>query len=117
MANGTQINKPVMKYFFKRRYRWCGTALIAGASCRTTLTGRHTRIGSAFFLRLGWLAATLEIGCIPAGAFELKAWCRKLLGEVLGVARRARGVHRITDLVHDILLKAAVGAAISVDRH
>ena len=63
------------------------------------------------------VGTTFEIGRVPARTLELKSGCGKLLGEIFCLALRAGAELRLADLLHDVFLKAATGAAISIDRH
>ena len=91
------------------------------ATAGATLTGGRRTLGlwltRGFALDFGRFAAPLEIGGIPATALELKPGRGQLLGKVFCLTRGAGGSHRVAHLVHDIFLKAALTAAISVDRH
>jgi hypothetical protein len=94
--------------------------LFARINCRTRTGSPLARRGAAgrsLRLRFSRLGTTFEIGRIPAVTFELKARRGKLLGKVFGVAFGAGRQQGIADFLHDVFLKAATGAAISVDRH
>jgi hypothetical protein len=68
----------------------------------------------------GWgdrLAATLEIGSVPAVTLELEACGRKQLGVTFLAAGWAGGERRIAHFLQVFLLKTAGIAAIFVNRH
>src|SRR6185436_20166297 len=62
-------------------------------------------------------AAALEVGGVPAAAFQLKAGCAKQLGIGALAAGRALRQRRLGDLLQVLLLVAAMAAAIFVNRH
>ncbi len=67
----------------------------------------------------GWnsLRAFIEVGRSPAAALELEARGGELLAEGLLAALGALGERLVAHLLEILLLKAAGGALISVDRH
>jgi hypothetical protein len=110
MAKGIQISSPVMKYFFKLAGR---DYLVARAGTGTALAGGRI-VALGFGLALG---TALEISLVPAATLELEAWRSQLLGEGFRLALWTGRQWRIGHLLHDVLLKAATAAAISVDGH
>jgi hypothetical protein len=88
---------------------------IAGTGAGSALTRRNA--GSRLRLGFGRLISPLEVGGVPAIALKLKTGGGQLFGETFCVAFGAGRQQGIADFLHDIFLKAAAGAAISVDRH
>jgi hypothetical protein len=88
----------------------------ASVTCRarTGATRGRRRLGFGFS-RLA--AATLEIGGIPAAAFEGKPGGGDLLGIIRLAARRAYAQRRVRNFQHFILSKTAGRTFVSINRH
>src|ERR1017187_7153329 len=83
IASGTQISKPVMKYFFRAKTVWLGSSAACGWTGTTAaLTWRRGGFGLGF--RFGFrrrLTAALEVSGVPATTLELKAGSGQLLAK------------------------------------
>src|SRR5215210_2220803 len=78
--------------------------------------GLRFRLGLGL-LRIGFLAAALEVGGVPAGALQLESGGGKLLLVLPLAARRTNAERRFGHLLQVLIRVSANAATVFVDRH